>query len=92
MRAYSGFANTNLDLELRQHGITHVVIAGLTANACCETTGRYAVEHGYHTTMLKDCTAAFSEEQLEAAINVAYPLFANAVKTLEEWLADVKAI
>ncbi|KZS93626.1 nicotinamidase-like amidase [Sistotremastrum niveocremeum HHB9708] len=86
----SGFANTNLDLELRQHGITRVALAGLVSNTCLETTGRYAVELGYHTTMLKDCTAGFTQEQLDVAINIAYPLFAHAVLTLEEWLDEVK--
>src|SRR5262249_55196926 len=38
----SGFANTDLDLSLRQRGITHVVAIGLLANTCIEVTGRYA--------------------------------------------------
>src|SRR5262249_14683048 len=34
--AQSGFANTDLDQQLRQHGITHVIIVGLLANTCIE--------------------------------------------------------
>ena len=40
----SSFANTDLDWQLRQRDVTHVVIAGLVANTCIETTGRYANE------------------------------------------------
>jgi nicotinamidase-related amidase len=40
----SGFANTDLDYQLRQRGISHVVMAGMTANTCLESTARYARE------------------------------------------------
>jgi len=56
----SGFANTNLDFLLKQHNIDHVVIVGIRANTCIDTTARYAVELGYHTTLLKDAIAAYS--------------------------------
>ena len=36
----SGFANTDLDQQLRQHAITHVIIVGLLANTCIESTAR----------------------------------------------------
>ena len=39
----SGFANTDLDLQLKQRGISHVILVGLLANTCTETTGRYAL-------------------------------------------------
>ncbi len=51
----------NLDQQLRQHGVTHVIIVGLLANTCIESTGRYAMELGYHVTLVKDATAAFSQ-------------------------------
>jgi len=38
----SGFANTDLDLRLKQKGITHVIVVGLLANTCIEATARYA--------------------------------------------------
>ena len=56
----NGFANTNLDFLLKQHNIDHVVIAGMKANSCIDTTSRYAVELGYHTTLTKDAIAAFN--------------------------------
>lgn len=41
---YSSFQNTDLDFQLHQREITKVVIMGLTANACVESTARYAYE------------------------------------------------
>jgi nicotinamidase-related amidase len=50
----SGFANTNLNFLLKQKGITRVIVIGLLANTCVETTSRFAVELGYHVTLVKD--------------------------------------
>lgn len=40
----SSFANTDLDYQLKQRGITHVICAGMVANTCLEATARYATE------------------------------------------------
>src|SRR5207244_3251506 len=43
----SGFANTDLDLQLKKHGIHQLIVTGLIAHTCVEATGRYAAELGY---------------------------------------------
>jgi nicotinamidase-related amidase len=43
-RSHSSFQNTDLDYQLRQRGIRHVVMAGMVANTCLESTARYAYE------------------------------------------------
>jgi nicotinamidase-related amidase len=85
--AQSGFANTDLDQQLRQHGITHVVIVGLLANTCIESTGRYAMELGYHVTLVRDATAAFRPELMHAAHELNGPTYAHAILTTAELLA-----
>jgi len=50
----SGFANTNLDFLLKQKKITHVIVIGLLANTCIEMTSKFAVELGYHVTLVKE--------------------------------------
>jgi nicotinamidase-related amidase len=42
--AQSGFANTDLDAQLKQHGIQKIILVGLIANSCIESTGRYGME------------------------------------------------
>ena len=86
----SAFPNTDLDYILRQHGIEYVVVVGLVTNTCVESTGRYAVEMGYHTTFLTDAVAAFSLDEHEAAIKFDYPRIAHAVRTVDEFLSMVK--
>lgn len=82
--AQSGFANTDLDFQLKQHGITHVVLVGLLANTCIESTGRFAMELGYHVTLVRDATAAFLPEMMHAAHELNGPTYAHAITTTDE--------
>jgi nicotinamidase-related amidase len=83
----SGFANTDLDLQLKQHGISHVILVGLLANTCTETTGRYAQELGYHVTLVRDATAAYSKELMHAAHELNGPTYAHAILKTSELIA-----
>jgi len=83
------FVSTELDLQLRLHGIERIVLAGMLANTCVELTGRYGVELGYHVTFLKDAVGATSWEAQRASIEVNYPRYANAILTVDEFLASV---
>ncbi|HWU94768.1 MAG TPA: isochorismatase family cysteine hydrolase [Sphingomonas sp.] len=89
--AQSGFANTDLDQQLRQHGISHVILIGLLANTCIESTGRYAMEIGYHVTLIRDATAAFSQEMMHAAHALNGPTYAHAILSTTELLAALPA-
>jgi nicotinamidase-related amidase len=77
--AMNGFAGTDLDLQLRQHGVQHIVLAGMTAPGCVEGTGRYALELGYSVTLVRDATAAFSKELLHAVTELTGPFWAEEV-------------
>jgi nicotinamidase-related amidase len=89
--AQSGFANTDLDQQLRQHGITHVILIGLLANTCIESTGRYAMELGYHVTLVRDATAAFTREMMHAAHELNGPTYAHAILTAREVVESVSS-
>src|SRR5690348_1253421 len=47
----SGFANTDLDVLLKKHGIHKLIVIGLIAHTCVEATVRFAAEIGYEVTM-----------------------------------------
>jgi len=83
----SGFANTDLDMQLKQHGISHVVLVGLLANTCIDATARFAMELGYHVTLVRDATAAFTPELLHAAHELSGPTFAHAIVTTKELIS-----
>ena len=83
--AQSGFANTDLDQQLKQHGIQKIILIGMLANTCIESTGRFGMELGYHVTLIKDATAAESWEAMHAA-ELNGPTFAHAMLTTQELL------
>ena len=78
---------TDLPGHLERLGTTHLVIAGMAANLCCESTGRHATEHGYDVTYLSDAIGSESLPSYEAAIKLNYPLIGNAVMEVSEFLA-----
>jgi ureidoacrylate peracid hydrolase len=85
----SGFANTDLDLQLKRHGIHQLIVMGLIAHTCVEATIRYAAELGYQVTMVKDATADYSETEMHAALEINIPNYATAVVTAEEVIAAI---
>ena len=89
--AQSGFANTDLDQQLKQHGVEKVIVIGLLANTCIESTGRFAMELGYHVTLVTDATAAFSQELMHAAHKLNGPTYAHAIVTTAELISALQA-
>lgn len=84
--AQSGFANTDLDAQLKLHGIRKIILVGMVANTCVESTARFGMELGYHVTLVKDATAAFSPEGMHAAHEVNGPTYAHAIVTTAQLL------
>jgi nicotinamidase-related amidase len=76
---------TDLPGQLEKLGTTHLVIAGMAANLCCESTGRHAVERGFDVTYLSDAIGSEDMPSYEASIRINYPLLSNAVITVEEF-------
>jgi nicotinamidase-related amidase len=88
----SGFANTDLDLLLKKHGIHQLIVIGLIAHTCVEATVRYAAELGYEVTVVKDATADYSEEAMHAALDVNIPNYASAIVSTEEIAASISGL
>src|SRR5262244_2677418 len=80
----SGFANTDLDLQLKKHGIQQLIVMGLIAHTCVEATVRYAAELSYEVMLVKDATADSSEVEMHAALDINIPNYANAMVTTNE--------
>jgi nicotinamidase-related amidase len=87
----SGFANTDLDLQLKKHGIHRLIVIGLIAHTCIEATVRYAAELGYEVTVVKDAVADYTDEMMHAALDINMPNYAGAIVTTEEIIASIAA-
>ena len=88
----SGFANTDLDLQLKKHGVHQLIVIGLIAHTCIEATVRFAAELGYEVTMVKDATADYSDEEMHAALDVNIPNYASAIVTTNEVVDAISSL
>ncbi|HSF25453.1 MAG TPA: isochorismatase family cysteine hydrolase [Blastocatellia bacterium] len=88
----SGFANTDLDLLLKKHGIHQLIVTGLIAHTCLEATVRYDAELGYEVTVVRDATADYSDEEMHSALVVNIPNYVNAIVSTEELIDSVASL
>ncbi|NMT62886.1 cysteine hydrolase family protein [Marinobacter orientalis] len=59
-----GPQNNDLALNLRKHGISKVILAGMSANLCVESHLRDLVEQGFEVFVVTDATAAAIDPEL----------------------------
>ncbi|HWO93449.1 MAG TPA: isochorismatase family cysteine hydrolase [Dehalococcoidia bacterium] len=85
------FGATDIDLVLRNRGITHLIFTGITTDVCVHTIMREANDRGYECLLLSDCTGATYYENYLAAVKMVTMqngVF-GAVATSEEFMEAV---
>lgn len=66
---FSAFYATDLDHILTVRGVRHIIICGLTTDVCVHSTMREAVDRGYETLLLSDCSSATQEANHVSALS-----------------------
>jgi isochorismate hydrolase len=70
---YDAFYETRLEEILRQKGVTQVVVCGVMAHLCCETTARSAFVRGFEVFFTVNGTATYNERFHRATLlNLAH--------------------
>ena len=62
------FGSSTIHMVLKNLGITHIVICGITTDVCVHTIMREANDYGYWCILMKDGTGATDPGNHEAAI------------------------
>ena len=88
---YSGFAGTNLDMILRAHRITTLLLAGVNANVCVESTLRDAYHREYFALMIADATYQSGPPKMLEATIFNVEKFFGWVSTTEEVCRALRA-
>merc|ERR1719440_2264474 len=77
------FPGTDLEYQLRQHGIETLVVAGFLTNCCVESTVRTACEKGFNVVTLSDICATLSADGHKAAIDGILGMFSIPLAAAE---------
>ena len=79
------FYATDLDALLRNFGIQHLLVCGVTTEVCVNTTVREANDRGYRCIVLADCCASYFPEFHEMGLKMI-----KAQGGIFGWVSDSK--
>lgn len=88
----SGFANPDLDLQLKKQGVHQLIVIGLIAHTCVDATVRYAAELGYEVTVVKAATADYSDEEMRAVLEINIPNYASSIVSADEVVDSISSL
>lgn len=64
------FYATDLDRQLKQRGITHLLFAGVTTEVCVQTSMREANDRGYECLLIEDATESYFPQFKRATLDM----------------------
>ena len=85
----SAFIGTDLEARLRGAGVNTLVITGLVANYCVESTARMAGNLGFDTYVVGDATAAYDRPGPDGVLHAAADIHAMTLMNLHEEFATI---
>ena len=80
------FYATDLDALLRNFGIQHLLVCGVTTEVCVNTTVREANDRGYRCVVLADCCASYFPQFHEVGLAMI-----KAQGAIFGWVSDSAA-
>ncbi len=88
-----GPESNDLALQLRKHGYSKVILAGMSANLCTESHMRDLIESGFDVAVVKDATAGAILPGLNAyeAAVVNFQMIASHVFTTKDIVKEISA-
>ena len=85
----SSFIGTPLEAELRQAGISRLVITGATSNHCVETTTRMAGNLGFDAHLVRDAIWAFDQTGADGEPHLAADIHKMTLANLSGEFATI---
>jgi nicotinamidase-related amidase len=82
-RTWGAFANTDLERQLKAHGVTQVVAAGVATGTGVEATARQAYELGFNVTLATDAMTDLHADAHAYSITRIFPRIGETGTTQE---------
>jgi nicotinamidase-related amidase len=80
---WGAFHNTSLDAQLRDQGVTQIVLAGVATSAGVESTARAAYEHGYHVVLATDAMTDLNPDAHHNSVTRIFPKLGETATATE---------
>lgn len=81
------FYNTDLEMQLINRNVTHLLIAGVTTEVCVQTTMREANDRGYECLLVEDATESYFPEFKQATLEMV-----RAQGGIVGWTANTETV
>jgi len=78
---WGAFLGTSLDADLRQRGVTQIVLAGVATTAGVESTARSAYDLGYNVALVLDAITDRDADAHRNAIEKIFPRLSETTTT-----------
>jgi len=75
------FIGTSLDVYLRQHDVTQIVLAGISTSFGVESTARSAYDHGYNVVLVVDAMTDRDAETHRHSVEKIFPRLGETATT-----------
>jgi nicotinamidase-related amidase len=82
-QTWGAFHGTTLDGQLKDLGVTQVVLTGVATSAGVESTARSAYEHGYHVVLATDAMTDRSADAHANSVELIFPRLGETATTAE---------
>ena len=82
-RSWGAFATTDIERQLKERGVTQVVVAGVATSVGVEATARQAYEQGFNVTLAQDAMTDLREEAHAYSIQNVFPRLGETGSTQE---------
>lgn len=82
-KSWGAFSQTQLDETLQSHGITQIVLAGVSTSIGVETTARQAFELGYNVVFIEDAMTDVSTINHQHSMERIFPRLGQRTSTDE---------
>jgi len=82
-RQWGAFHGTELDLQLRRRGISHIVLGGISTNIGVESTARVGWELGYNLVLVEDAMSAANAEEHAFTMERIFPRLGHVRSTAQ---------